>query len=53
MEVPLWEITLEGKNHIIRKGSSGWEQSSDSQLNPEVLHKIGNAIESLRIKEAS
>jgi hypothetical protein len=53
MDVPLWEITLDGRNYIIRKSAEGWDQSSDSALSPELLHKIGNAIDYLRIKDAS
>ncbi|MBC8054284.1 MAG: hypothetical protein H7Y13_14580 [Sphingobacteriaceae bacterium] len=53
MDVPLWEITLDGKNHIIRKNADGWDQSSDSDLNFDLLDKIGDAIDYLRSKDAS
>lgn len=53
MDLPVWEVTIDGKYHIIRKNGDGWSQSSDSTLDPEVLHKIGHAIEYLRIKDAS
>ena len=53
MDLPLWEITLDGKNYLLRKQDSGWCQSSDGALNPEVLAKLGNAIDYLLIKDAS
>ena len=52
MDAPLWEITLEEKNYILRKGSRGWEQSCQGNLNTRILNEIGNAIDSLNLREA-
>ena len=53
MDVPLWEITLDGKNYLLQKNDNGWNQSCDSYLNPELLEKLGCAIEYFLIKNAS
>lgn len=51
-DVALWEITLDGRNHIVKKGENGWEDVTGDVSNNETLYKIGQAIDYLQIKHA-
>lgn len=51
-DVPLWEIALDGRNHIVKKGEDGWEDVTGDVSNNETLYKIGQAIDYLQIKDA-
>jgi hypothetical protein len=51
MDVPLWEITIDDKNYLIRKSTNGNYLSVDSTLSEEVLYKIGSALENLSLKD--
>ena len=51
MDVPLWEITIDDKNYLIRKCKSGNYLSVDSTFDQDVLNKIGNAIDNLSLKD--
>ncbi|HEY0054597.1 MAG TPA: hypothetical protein VGB63_04500 [Pedobacter sp.] len=51
MEVPLWEVTIDDRNYIIKKCKNGSYLSVDSTLPQSILDKIGDVIESLRLKD--
>jgi hypothetical protein len=53
MDLPLWEITLNDKNYLIRKNDEGQYVCTDSDLNSELLHVIGHAIDYSAMKDAS
>lgn len=52
INTPIWEITMDDKKYILRKGDNGWEQGIDQELSTELLNKIGTAIDYLWIKDA-
>lgn len=53
MDLPVWEISLDGQKYIIRKTELGWDQGSGKGLDEELLKKIGKAIDCSPIKDAS
>jgi hypothetical protein len=52
MDNPVWEVSMNDKKYIIRKTELGWDQGSGTELNEEVLKKIGEAIDYSQIKDA-
>lgn len=45
MDLPIWEVSMDDKIHILRKTERGWDQGSERGLNEELLKKIGDAID--------
>jgi len=52
MDIPVWEVSVNGKKCIIRKTEHGWDQDSGRGLKEEILKEIGKAIDYSQIKDA-
>jgi hypothetical protein len=53
MDTPLWEISLDDKTFLVKKDEQGFHVSSDCNLAPELIAKIGDAIDYFNIRDAS
>ncbi|MEJ6978936.1 hypothetical protein WG906_00645 [Pedobacter sp. P351] len=52
MDLPIWEVSMDDKIHILRKTEHGWDQGSDGGLKEDLLKKIGEAIDCSPVKDA-